>query len=555
VTALLCLFPLLSWATPKLFLLVISLFLLLCARAEAVNMIYTVCETSSNLSTLISDLPTIKSLGFDVVMPYSHTHDHGAPDYTPYNAWQADSDYANMLQNTLIPAANAAGLKIMVDLMRYTEYEGPDYGWGGTRDVPNLSGLATIVNAVKNTTGLYGYYTADEPSDYLEDSTATQSIYDNIMALDPNHEVLIAQYSPVRTSDGDVGGQTKYIPTDHTVYGVDRYPLWLWQPQTYFYLNDIVFPSTGRGSSGYAYQAVAVVNNNGNGNINGQTGSTEPNWSSVTCTPGCTTTCQITDYYGTGNGVTWQCTGSGVSGQSMIPYTSLQSRLTTDTTKINAAGGSSDKLIFAIQAFSQYQAFTLPLPQELVDMAAAAKTAGVARNGIGFFIWDWGGYGALANTGIKQNLSSWGPAIMSITGVNNPSPGPGAGPAAPTPGGGGDGGGGGGGGCFVATAAYGSSFHPYVAILRNFRDAFLLSSTIGRTFVDWYYWVSPPIADSIRTSETLKAGVRIALLPAVGFGALCLRIGFLPGLLISLLVAGTLVIAFRRRFRHIRRRA
>ena len=515
----------------ELFLPVISLFLLLCARAEAVNMIYTVCETTTDLSNLTSDLPTVKGLGMDVVMPYSHT--------AGSNSWPVDSDYATML-NTLIPAAHAAGLSIMVDLLRYTRDE--QY-WGGAANTPNIGGLTTIVNAVKNTPSLYGYYIADESSIYTENSAATQSIHDVIMALDPNHEILIVQNSPVRTSSGQPGGQTPYTTTDHTIYGIDDYPLLLWAPNTYFYLNDVVFPSAGRGSSGYAYKAVAASNNNNNGVLNGETGATEPQW--PTCTPGCTTSCQVVDTHDPGNGVTWQCTGSGVVGQSIVPYLSLQTNLTTDVTSINAVGGSSDKLLFVMEAFGS-GGTVLPLPQELVDMATAAGLAGAAKNGIAFWIWSWGSAGGGNDTGIKENLSSWGPAIREITGVNNDSPGPGAAPTA--------GGGGGGGGCFVATAAYGSSFHPHVATLRNFRDAFLLSNTTGRAFVDWYYRVSPPIADSIRTSEALKAGVRIALLPAVGFGALCLKIGFLSGLLIALLIAGTLVIASRRGFRHVRRR-
>ncbi|MCX5808731.1 MAG: metallophosphoesterase, partial [Proteobacteria bacterium] len=61
-------------------------------------------------------------------------------------------------------------------------------------------------------------------------------------------------------------------------------------------------------------------------------------------------------------------------------------------------------------------------------------------------------------------------------------------------------GGGGGSGCFIATAAYGSYLHPYVQILREFRDAFLAVNSMGRSFVEWYYRVSPSIADIIRTS-------------------------------------------------------
>ncbi len=50
-----------------------------------------------------------------------------------------------------------------------------------------------------------------------------------------------------------------------------------------------------------------------------------------------------------------------------------------------------------------------------------------------------------------------------------------------TGGGGGDGGGGGGGGgCFIATAAYGSPMQPYVKLLHEFLDRFLLVNTVGK---------------------------------------------------------------------------
>ncbi len=37
--------------------------------------------------------------------------------------------------------------------------------------------------------------------------------------------------------------------------------------------------------------------------------------------------------------------------------------------------------------------------------------------------------------------------------------------------------------CFIATAAYGSYLHPFVNILRTFRDRVLLVSSIGSSFV------------------------------------------------------------------------
>jgi hypothetical protein len=76
-------------------------------------------------------------------------------------------------------------------------------------------------------------------------------------------------------------------------------------------------------------------------------------------------------------------------------------------------------------------------------------------------------------------------------------------------------GGGGGGGCFIATAAYGSEMEPDVALLRRFRDEVLLESSAGQKFVELYYEYSPPVADVIRESETLKAVARTALKPLV----------------------------------------
>ncbi|MEI6153833.1 MAG: CFI-box-CTERM domain-containing protein, partial [Deltaproteobacteria bacterium] len=111
-------------------------------------------------------------------------------------------------------------------------------------------------------------------------------------------------------------------------------------------------------------------------------------------------------------------------------------------------------------------------------------------------------------------------------------------------------GGGGGGGCFIATAAYGSYLHPYVQILREFRDAFLAVNSMGRSFVGWYYRVSPSIADTISTSEVMRAGVRMLLLPAVGFSYLCLTIGFVPALLTFLLMVTIAWLGMRNLYRH-----
>ncbi len=69
--------------------------------------------------------------------------------------------------------------------------------------------------------------------------------------------------------------------------------------------------------------------------------------------------------------------------------------------------------------------------------------------------------------------------------------------------------------CFIATAAFGSPFHPYVGLLREFRDAYMLTNPMGRWFVSVYYNNSPPIAEIIKDSSGLKAIVKIFLIPAI----------------------------------------
>jgi len=75
---------------------------------------------------------------------------------------------------------------------------------------------------------------------------------------------------------------------------------------------------------------------------------------------------------------------------------------------------------------------------------------------------------------------------------------------------------------------------PHVKILRDFRDRFLLDNTIGNSFVRLYYTYSPPIADFIAKHDSLRAMVRISLLPVVGVSWISLKIG--PILTVTLML-------------------
>jgi len=111
-------------------------------------------------------------------------------------------------------------------------------------------------------------------------------------------------------------------------------------------------------------------------------------------------------------------------------------------------------------------------------------------------------------------------------------------------------GGGGGGGCFLATATYGSPLERHVSILKDFRDTYLVHSSLGRMFVRTYYKYSPDLALFIEKHEALKTVVAISLIPIIAFSYLSLHIGLAMALMIiivGLILSTILMIVLCRR--------
>jgi hypothetical protein len=81
-----------------------------------------------------------------------------------------------------------------------------------------------------------------------------------------------------------------------------------------------------------------------------------------------------------------------------------------------------------------------------------------------------------------------------------------------------------------------------LGILRQFRDEYLLTNSMGKTLADFYYTVSPPIADFITEYPGLKPIVRAGLAPAVAMSAVAVNTtpaekAAMVGLLVLLSVA------------------
>lgn len=99
--------------------------------------------------------------------------------------------------------------------------------------------------------------------------------------------------------------------------------------------------------------------------------------------------------------------------------------------------------------------------------------------------------------------------------------------------------------CFVATAGFGSYFHPNVIILRDFRDKILSKSGLGRSFIKAYYNFGQIPAKIISEYSFLKPVSRTLLMPLVVFAWLLTSV--FGNIIMVLWLVMVLTLFFRRR--------
>ena len=103
-------------------------------------------------------------------------------------------------------------------------------------------------------------------------------------------------------------------------------------------------------------------------------------------------------------------------------------------------------------------------------------------------------------------------------------------------------------GCFIATAAFGYYSAPQVQALREFRDRYLVTNSLGNAFVEWYYRVSPAAAGFLNAHPGYKPAVRTALLPAIGISLLLTQMSSAMKIVLMILAScGIAYLYYRKR--------
>jgi len=104
--------------------------------------------------------------------------------------------------------------------------------------------------------------------------------------------------------------------------------------------------------------------------------------------------------------------------------------------------------------------------------------------------------------------------------------------------------------CFIATAVYGSPMEAHVKVLRQFRDCFLPTTSVGGAFIDFSYAYSPPVAGFTARHDRVRLAVPWSLLPLLGFRYVAIHLSPAAALglvvLLSCLVGASATIAVCR---------
>jgi hypothetical protein len=70
-------------------------------------------------------------------------------------------------------------------------------------------------------------------------------------------------------------------------------------------------------------------------------------------------------------------------------------------------------------------------------------------------------------------------------------------------------------GCYIATVCYGDEFAPEVITLKKYRDKILSKSFIGKTFIKFYYLVSPTISRHLQNKRSINNYLRKNILDRI----------------------------------------
>ncbi len=96
-------------------------------------------------------------------------------------------------------------------------------------------------------------------------------------------------------------------------------------------------------------------------------------------------------------------------------------------------------------------------------------------------------------------------------------------------------------GCFIATAAFRSIDATPVVLLREFRDRVLLRSSLGESFVNWYYSWSPGAAEWLNLHPVFRCLVLLSLSPLEMIAWICLHPQLLLIIFVTCMVSGAVI--------------